>query len=135
MSKITDDPRIDPRIKAFFGDFTSSPSDVANREELLAHANSPAAAAATARMEALWDQYDMEAIAPSHGFTERTVTFSSQPDGNEIPILLIRPEGDETLPCVYAIHGGGMSAGTCFDDRVPRLGTPDRSPRRRRRGG
>ena len=117
ISKITDDPRIDPRIKAFFGDFTSSPSDVANREELLALANSPAAAAATARMQALWDQYDMEAIAPSHGFTERTVTFSSQPDGNEIPILLIRPEGDEALPCVYAIHGGGMSAGTCFDDR------------------
>ena len=53
ISKITDDPRIDPRIKAFFGDFTSSPSDVANREELLALANSPAAAAATARMEAL----------------------------------------------------------------------------------
>ena len=118
ISKITDDPRIDPRIKAFFGDFSSSPSDVANREELLALANSPAAAAATARMEALWDQYDMEAIAPSHGFTERTVTFSSQPDGNEIPILLIRPEGDEALPCVYAIHGGGMSAGTCFDDRA-----------------
>ena len=118
ISKITDDPRIDPRIKAFFGDFTSSPSNVANREELLARANSPAAAAATARMEALWDQYDMEAIAPSHGFTERTVTFSSQPDGNEIPILLIRPEGDEALPCVYAIHGGGMSAGTCFDDRA-----------------
>ena len=41
-SKLAEDPRIDPRIKAVFGsiDFLTAGGDVASREDLLAEANS-----------------------------------------------------------------------------------------------
>jgi acetyl esterase/lipase len=39
----------------------------------------------------------------------------SSPDGNAINIRFIRPEGSETLPCVYYIHGGGMQTLSCYD--------------------
>jgi acetyl esterase/lipase len=40
---------------------------------------------------------------------------TSQPDGNSINIRFIRPDGDEIVPCVYYIHGGGMQTMSCFD--------------------
>ena len=46
-SKLADDPRIDPRIKAMFGAFPSgAPRRAANRDELVAAANTPEALAA-----------------------------------------------------------------------------------------
>ena len=41
--------------------------------------------------------------------------FISEPDGNTVKIQYIRPDTDETLPCVYYIHGGGMEMSSCFD--------------------
>ena len=47
MSKITEDPRIDPRIKATFGAFDMPAQENAtSREELVAQANSEKAIAA-----------------------------------------------------------------------------------------
>lgn len=73
-SKLETDPRVDPRIKAFFAKVptgTPEPS-VSSREELLAEEYSPAAMAALAQQTAVFDAMDSEEIAPSTGLTVRT---------------------------------------------------------------
>src|ERR1019366_3065500 len=39
----------------------------------------------------------------------------SAPDGNTINLQVIRPDTEETLACVYYIHGGGMASLSCYD--------------------
>jgi acetyl esterase/lipase len=115
-SRITSDPRIDPRIKAIFGGFPAmQSSNVASREEMLAEANTPEAKQMQAGMKAMLDAADNETIAPSAGLRVRTETFTSSPDGNTINIQYIRPDNDAVLPCVYYIHGGGMASMSCYD--------------------
>jgi acetyl esterase len=116
-SRIADDPRIDPRIKAVLGAMPDpTPAlDVANREELLADEATEAGNARAAAQDALFAIMDNEDVAPSKGLTISTRTFTSAPDGNEINVQFIRPVGDEPAPCVYYIHGGGMQAMSCFN--------------------
>ncbi len=116
-SKIENDPRIDPRIKAVFAAIPDFPNlgDVASREVLVTEYNSPEALAAAARLTQMTDSVDNEAVAPSAGLTVRTETFISAPDGNTVKVQFIRPDGDERLPCVYYIHGGGMVTNSCFE--------------------
>jgi acetyl esterase/lipase len=38
----------------------------------------------------------------------------SDPDGNLINIQFIRPDNSARVPCVYYIHGGGMTFLTCY---------------------
>lgn len=116
MGKIEDDPRIDPRIKAFAAFIPSVPqTDVASRDELLAEVNTPEALAEAEQATALLDVLDDETVAPSKGLDISTVEFTSSPDGNAVKIQLIRPQSVVPLPCVYYIHGGGMQALSCFD--------------------
>jgi acetyl esterase len=68
--------------------------------------------AALARQTAFFDSMDSEKIAPSAGLSVRVETLTSSPDGNTIKIRYVRPDNDETLPCVYYIHGGRMRATT-----------------------
>ena len=116
MSKLSEDRRIDPRLKALFGefDFPSQPS-AASREEILEQANSEEAKAMRDGLAAFFALCDTEEIAPSDGLTITTETFISSPDGNTINIQLIKPESDEPLPAVYYIHGGGMASMSCYD--------------------
>ena len=116
MSKLSEDPRIDPRIKAIFAAMpeTPNPGDAASREELLEAANSEEAKAASAGMEHFLAMCDTEEIAPSAGLATDTRTFESAPDGNTIKVQYIRPDNAEVLPCVYYIHGGGMQSMSCF---------------------
>jgi len=116
-SKLAEDPRIDPRIKAIFGamEVLTVPGDVASREDLLAEENSEAANARAAMQKAMMDAVDNEHVAPSAGLVIQTEQLRSAPDGNTINIQFIRPEGGEHLPCVYYIHGGGMATMSCFD--------------------
>jgi acetyl esterase len=116
ISKLATDPRLDPRIKAFFATIptgTPQPS-ISSREELLAQEYSPAAMAALAQQTALFDAMDSEEVAPSTGLTVRTVTFTSAPDGNTVTIQFFRPDDDRTVPCVYYIHGGRMQMNSCY---------------------
>lgn len=115
-SKLAEDPRIDPRIKAMFGtmELPRLP-DVSSREELLAQENSNEALAAMAEMKAFLATVDTEEVASSKGLSTRTVQFASSPDGNSVNIQFIRPEGDQVVPCVYYIHGGGMTTMSCYD--------------------
>lgn len=116
MSKLTGDPRIDPRIKAVMGMLPEmEPTDVESREQLLAEANAPEAVAARAQMKAMLDMVDNEDVAPSAGLRTETHEFISDPDGNAIKIQYIRPDTDEVLPCVVYLHGGGMQSMSAFD--------------------
>ena len=116
MSKLSEDPRIDPRIKAIFAAMPEmqNPGDAASREELVEEANSEQAKAAAAGTEQFLAMCDTEEVAPSAGLSTDTKTFTSAPDGNTIKVQYIRPDSDEALPCVYYIHGGGMQSMSCF---------------------
>jgi acetyl esterase len=117
MSKLTEDPRIDPRIKAVMGAFPESPpaTDAKDRAQLLAEEATPEAQARAALQKTMLDALDNEGVAPSAGLSIRTERFTSQPDGNQVNIQFIRPDGAETLPCVYYIHGGGMQSMSAYD--------------------
>lgn len=115
-SSISTDPRLDPRIRALLGAMPAMEArDAESREQLLAEAASPEAQAAREAMTALMEACDNEEVAPSAGLAISTRTFISSPDSNEIKVQFIRPDSDETLPCVYYIHGGGMQTMSCFD--------------------
>jgi acetyl esterase len=115
-SKLELDSRVDPRIKEFFAeiDLGTGKPDVSSREELLAQEQTPEALAAQDRVNALFNAMDSQDVAPSAGLTIRTETFTSAPDGNIIKIQYIRPDTDETVPCVYYIHGGRMQFSSCY---------------------
>jgi acetyl esterase len=117
MSKLTDDPRIDPRIKAMMGMLPPPEprSDVADRAEALAEVSTPESLATMAAMDSVWEMLDNEDVAPSAGLETSTLEFVSDPDGNSIKIQFIRPEADEPLPLVYYIHGGGMQTMSAFN--------------------
>ena len=113
--RITEDPRIDPRIKALFGAMELAPQrNVANRDELLASANSKEALAASEGLRGFLEMCDNEQIAPSAGLTTTDYSIASQPDGNTIKIQFIRPTSKDPVPCVYYIHGGGMQSMSCY---------------------
>lgn len=115
-SKLADDPRIDPRIKAAFGDMpTANPGDAVNREAMLAEQSGPAAEQRAAMLKALLDSVDREDISPSAGLEERVEKVVCNPGGNTINLRVVQPQGAGPLPCVYYIHGGGMASMSCFD--------------------
>jgi acetyl esterase/lipase len=113
---IANDPRLDPRVKwALRNVPVTSLSDIDSRERLVEISNSPKAIALREKTEALYDSLDTEDVASSEGLSITTHDVVSEPDGNTIKIRLVRPDGDEPIPCVYYIHGGGMQNGSCFD--------------------
>src|SRR5271154_7549891 len=110
-SKLAEDPRIDPRLKAVFGSLglLTAAGDVASREDLLAATNSESGKRQTAALAAMLDAFDDETVAPSAGLSIRTERVVSAPDGNMINIQFIRSDSAARGPCVYYIHGGGMT--------------------------
>jgi acetyl esterase len=113
---IASDPRIDPRIKALLTAVPPFPEgDVASRETLLQEAATEAAQQIAAMYTMMMETCDTEAVVPSAGLRISTEHVLSQPDGNTINIQFVRRDDDETLPCVYYIHGGGMQSLSCFD--------------------
>ena len=115
-TKIGQDPRIDPRIKAIFGlRDTPAMGNASSREEMIATAQSPKAVAVRELMMSMLAMLSTEQVAPSAGLRFNDYEFTSQPDGNTAKIQYIRPDTDEPLPCVYYIHGGGMQIMSCYD--------------------
>jgi acetyl esterase len=114
---VTADIRLDPRLKAILAPMAGvvPPGDVDSRETLLAQANSEEAQRRAAAMRSFMELCDTEEAAPSAGLRVHTEKVPSQPDGNTINLQVIRPDTDETVACVYYIHGGGMSSLSCFD--------------------
>ncbi len=110
------DPRLDPRLKAILAAAPSvTVGDVESREALLAEANSDAAREQAELFRSFMDLCDTEEAAPSAGLRIHTEKVVSAPDGNTINLQVIRPDTDETLACVYYIHGGGMASMSCYD--------------------
>ena len=113
---IAADPRLDPRIKAILLALPPiAASDVESREALLAAANTPEAREVAEAFRGFMDLCDTEEAAPAKGLRVHTEKVASQPDGNTINLQVIRPDTDETLACVYYIHGGGMASLSCYD--------------------
>ena len=113
---IAGDRRIDPRIKALLELGTEvTPPPATTREEMLAAANTPEAIEAVEIFRSIMDLCDTEEAAPSAGLTVSMESITSAPDGNSINLQIIRPEGDAVVPCVYYIHGGGMTNLSCLD--------------------
>jgi acetyl esterase len=114
---MAEDPRIDPRIKAVFGglELGSALGNVADRGVLLKEASSEEVVARIAMFKGFMDLVDSEDVAPSAGLDVTEHCITSQPDGNQINLRLIRPAGQENPACVYYIHGGGMATLSCYD--------------------
>lgn len=116
MSKINNDPRIDPRIKAVFKNMKLSGNrSFASREEALAAANTKKAIATRQMLNGFLNKCNNEHIAPSNGLEISIHSYRSSPDNNTIKVQFIRPNNTKKLPCVYYIHGGGMATMSCFD--------------------
>lgn len=109
------DTRLDPRLRSLLAHMPDAPTVfVSSREEMVAKAASPVGRAATADYVALLEMADSEEVAPSSGLSTTTREFVSSPDGNTIKVQITRPDSDETLACVYYIHGGAMASSSCF---------------------
>ena len=118
-NKIKNDPRIDKRIRAVFGevDFDSvTTTNATTREEILAEQETEEAIQGKAVMEMINNSPHYKEVVTDEGLVTHTKEFTSSPDGNNIKIQYIRPDTDEKLPCVYYIHGGGMMVSSCFDE-------------------
>lgn len=112
---IANDPRLDPRLKQLLAAFPDiEASDIESREAMLGEAATVEAKAAYEALSGFMDMCDSEDVAPSDGLSITTEKVVSQPDGNEINIQFIRPDSDETVACVYYIHGGGMMTLSCY---------------------
>ena len=112
------DHRLDPRVRDFVKSFqfgTVARPDVASRQELLDEAQSPEGVAVYQMMKQALDAADSEEVAPKAGLVTQQYSLTSAPDGNSINVQFIRPDDEETYPCVYYIHGGGMRTMSCFD--------------------
>ena len=115
-NKITEDPRIDPRIKEQFKDidFPELMAGSVSREEMLAKVNSEEGQMELMIYEAIFNDPRLDDAISSDGLKNETIEIESKPDKNKIKLLNIRPDNDDVLPCVYYIHGGGMEIGSCF---------------------
>ena len=117
MSKLIEDPRIDPRIKAFMGHWpVARGRDVVDRDEVIEKNHSEKAVKGRAASAAFAERMDTEELAPSTGLTVTVETFTSEPDGNTIQVRFVRPDfAGERPPCVVYLHGGGMASQSCFE--------------------
>lgn len=110
------DRRLDPRVKAMLATIKQVvPRDVETREQMLEQAKSEHIARYQAARQRAMEACDTESVVPQAGLSVTRHELVSEPDGNTILVNLIRPEGDEVLPCVFYIHGGGMESLSCFD--------------------
>ena len=117
-NKISEDPRIDKRIKEVFGvlELDLVMTEHANREEMMAFEETEEAMLGKSIMDQINNAPHYKELVPSDGLNTTAKEFVSDPDGNTIKIQYIRPDTDEILPCVYYIHGGGMEISSCFDE-------------------
>ena len=114
-NKISNDPRIDPKIKQFFSQWPDTPSkNYQSREQMLSEANTPEALSAQQTMRKFMDYCGDQTVLPMNEFDTSDHEFMSAPDGNIAKIHFIRPKTNEILPCVYYIHGGAMQTLSCY---------------------
>jgi len=98
-TRISEDPRIDPRIKAMLAELNPAVAadDATSREQVLEEASTEGAVAQRTMVAASLGMSDTEEIAPSNGLTVTDHGVVSDPDGNKIRIRLIRPDGHDVV--------------------------------------
>jgi acetyl esterase len=112
---VQNDERLDPRLKAFLAMLPAEEvNDVMSRDEILEQLASPAAKEAVELTVAVTDMWGSEDLAPSTGLRFETLDITSRPDGNTIKLQIVRPDNDDTLACVYYIHGGAVATLSSF---------------------
>ena len=120
MSKISEDKRIDKRLKGMFmADMEAvdiMPDDLKTREQIMEAQESEQAKIGQSLLDMVFNSTHYKETVPEEGLLITTEEFISQPDGNTVKIQYIRPDNDETVPCVYYIHGGGMMIMSCFSE-------------------
>lgn len=116
MADAADDRRMDARYRAMLAALpVAPPRDWASREALLEAESAPSVRERMETMKAMLAMFDNEETAPSSGLDVQVHEIVSAPDGNRVKLQVFRPRGQEAMPCVYYIHGGGMEALSCFD--------------------
>ena len=90
-NKITDDPRIDPRIKEQFKDinFPDVLVESSSREEMLSKVNSEEGKMELMMYEAVFNDPRLDDAISSDGLKDETIEIESQPDANKIKLLNI----------------------------------------------
>jgi acetyl esterase len=112
---VQSDERLDPRLKAFLAMLPAEgASDAKDRQEILDQLATPEAKAVMEMTEAITESWGSEEFAPSSGLRFETLDIVSEPDGNTIKLQIIRPDNDESVACVYYIHGGAMATLSSF---------------------
>ncbi len=108
------DTRLDPRVRAILKLMPSGdPPTYASRADVLAAAQSPAALQLVESQRQLMEICDTEDVVTARGLEMWTEKIESHPDGNTIHLEITRPVGNDVVPCVYYIHGGGMASHSC----------------------
>src|ERR1700722_12135623 len=80
VTRVSEDLRIDPRLKVALGGFEPiAGRNVSSREELLAEENSESASERYDTMFAMMNSRDTEDIAPTAGLTSTSAQIISQP--------------------------------------------------------
>lgn len=110
------DRRLDPRVKALLRLLPSDPTpgEFANREEMIAAANTEEARRAQGDLRGFAELCDVDSVVSSDGLLVETHQFTSLPDENVVNVQYIRPTGGELLPCVVYLHGGAMTSLSCY---------------------
>ena len=109
------DDRLDPRLKVVLAMLPNEMvTDANSREQILAEAASPEGVAQYEMTAGFMNMGDSEEVAPSKGLRFADEDVTSSPDGNTIKLQIVRPDNDETVACVYYIHGGGMASLSSF---------------------
>jgi acetyl esterase len=109
------DNRLDPRVRAMLAMMpVPEIPDAKSRDELVADAISPEGVAEYEALASFMNMGDDETVAPSQGLRFAREDIASSPDGNTIKLQIVRPDNDETVACVYYIHGGGMASMSSF---------------------
>ena len=100
MSKLSEDARIDPRLKQMFGSMPEGPSlgDAEDRDQLLAEANTVEAIQQRKAFEGMSEAMDNDQVAPIEGLTMARMAVPKGPQGQTLNINFIRPDTDEVLP-------------------------------------
>uniref|UniRef100_A0A7S4IG55 Alpha/beta hydrolase fold-3 domain-containing protein n=1 Tax=Vannella robusta TaxID=1487602 RepID=A0A7S4IG55_9EUKA len=102
-----EDPRIDARIRAFFSKYPFNVN--ADNETMIGLLNGDELGGG-------------ERLAPSSGLDISIREITSSPDNNVVKLSVMKPTGQQSLPCVVYIHGGGMSKYSCFYNNFQTFG-------------
>ena len=112
MGKISEDKRIDKRLKGMFMAEMDAvdimQSDLSTRELIIEAQQGEKAKIGQSLMEMVFNSTHFKETVPEEDLITTTEEFISHPDGNTVKIQYIRPDNDEIVPGVYYIPGGGM---------------------------